>query len=113
MIIDHRVYAFKPDMLQIWMAEWERTALPIQKEILGRFLGMYTTEVGALNEVVHLWAYESLGDRERRRQKMQADPRWRAYLKQLAELAPYEYTSNRILRPTAFSPQLETRYSEA
>jgi hypothetical protein len=106
MIIDHRVYTFKPDKLLRWMDAWQRVALPIQKELLGEFLGMFTTEVGPLNEVIHLWAYESMADREQRRARMLADPRWQAYLVSLAELAPYVQTSNRIIRPTAFSPRL-------
>ena len=35
--------------------------------ILGRLIGYFQTEIGDLNHVVHLWAYDSLEDRAARR----------------------------------------------
>ena len=107
MIIDLRMYTLKPEKLQTWMAGWEQVALPLQKELAGTFLGMYTTEIGPnLSEVVHLWAYDSMGERERRRQKMAEDPRWQAYLRTTRDLAPFVSISSRIIKPTGFSPLL-------
>jgi hypothetical protein len=40
-----------------------------------------TRELGELNHVVAWWQYESLADRERRREHMMADPRWQEYLR--------------------------------
>ena len=108
MIIDHRLYTLRPDKLRMWMDNWARVALPLQQELLGTFLGMYTTEVGPnLSEVIHMWAYESMGDREQRRDRMMADPRWQAYQAGTAAMAPFVSTSSRIIRPTAFSPRLQ------
>lgn len=110
MILDHRLYVIKPDKLYAWLQIWERDALPIQKELLGTFLGMYLTEVGTLNEVLHLWAYTDMGDRERRRLALMQDPRWQKYLADMVELAAFESPTNRIMRPTAFSPRLVPEY---
>lgn len=111
MIIDHRLYTLKPEKLKIWMAGWTHVALPLEKELLGTFLGMFTTEVGSnLSEVIHLWAYDSMGDREIRRQRLADDPRWKAYLETTAEMAPFVSTSSRIIRPTSFSPVLVPQY---
>ena len=51
---------------------------------------------------MHLWGYDSLDDRARRRAALMADPDWRAFL---AEILPLlETQESRILLPTAFSP---------
>ncbi len=64
--------------------------------------GYFTTEIGALSQVTHLWAYEDLEDRRRRRQQLADDPRWQAFLPKLSEnIAQAE---NKILLPTDFSP---------
>ena len=59
-------------------------------------------DVGALSTVVSLWGYESAGEREERRARLQADERWKAFL---AKIQPLIHTQqNRILVPVAFSP---------
>jgi hypothetical protein len=51
---------------------------------------------------VSLWGYQSMGEREERRARMQADERWKAFL---AKIQPLIHTQqNRILVPPAFSP---------
>ena len=40
----------------------EKHGLPIQLELLGEFLGYFTTEIGELNHVVAWWKYDNLGD---------------------------------------------------
>lgn len=113
MIIDHRLYTLKPEKLKVWMAGWEKVALPLELEILGNFLGMYTTEVGPnLSEVIHLWAYDSMGQREQRRATLYADPRWHAYLATTTEMAPFVQTASRIIKPTAFSPRLSAHFDK-
>jgi hypothetical protein len=52
----------------------------IQRLHLGEPIGWYTTEVGDLNQVVHLWRYLSFEDRAERRQRLFADPGWLAYI---------------------------------
>ena len=44
-----------------------------QKEILGHMVGYYATEIGELNQVVHMWAYEDLNSRVERRAKLMKD----------------------------------------
>ena len=53
---------------------------PIQRLHLGEPIGWYTTEIGALNQVVHLWRYESFDDRAERRNRLFEDPGWLAYV---------------------------------
>jgi hypothetical protein len=49
-------------------------------------VGYYSTEVGTLNMIVHMWAYESLDQREKCRAAMSADPDWQAYLTKIRPL---------------------------
>jgi hypothetical protein len=52
--------------------------------------------------VVHLWGYDSLAERERRRALLAADPEWQDYLKQSPDIIVK--MENRILVPAPFSP---------
>ena len=63
MIIEERDYRIKPGKIGKFVSTYEQHGLPIQKELLGTFLGYFTTEIGELNHVVALWGYEGLDDR--------------------------------------------------
>ena len=79
-----------------------RAACKIQTRILGRLIGYFHTEIGELNQVVHLWGYESLAERERRRALLAADPEWQDYLKNSPDIIVK--MESRILIPAPFSP---------
>ena len=102
MIVEERDYRVKAGKLGQFVSLYEKHGLPIQLELLGKFLGYFTTEIGELNHVVALWGYESLDDRQQRRDRMMADPRWQEYLKMVDGLLDVQ--TNRLLRPTSFSP---------
>ena len=68
MIVEMREYTLHAGKVPEYLQLYEREGLEIQREILGHLVGYYTTEVGeAVNQVVHLWAYESFEDRDARR----------------------------------------------
>ena len=96
---DYHVYTGKlPELVRLYAEE----GIALQQEHLGNLIGWFTVDVGSLSTVVSLWGYEDAGERERRRAKLQADERWRAFL---AKIQPLIHTQqNRILVPTAFSP---------
>jgi hypothetical protein len=86
-----------PEYLQLY----EREGLSIQREILGHMVGYYTTEVGpAVNQIVHLWAYDNFEDRLRRRARLAADPGWQSYLQKIRPMLAAQ--RNRLLRPAPF-----------
>ncbi|QRG09324.1 NIPSNAP family protein [Xanthobacter dioxanivorans] len=103
MIVEERIYvlhthASMKEYLNIYSTE----GLPVQKEILGGFLGYFTTEIGVQNQLVHLWAYDDLEERRKRREKLAEQPAWQSCL---LKIRPMIMTmENRILIPTAFSP---------
>jgi NIPSNAP len=101
-IVELREYHIYTGKLPEYLRIYEEEGLPIQVPILGNLIGFFTTEVGALSSIVHLWGYESLAERERRRAELQAHEGWKAYL---AKVQPLIHTQqNRILVPTSFSP---------
>lgn len=57
-----------------------------------------------LNQVVHLWKYESLADRERKRAALEADPDWTLYRRHSAEAGYLAAQENQILKSAPFSP---------
>jgi hypothetical protein len=72
------------------------------RQTLGGLIGYFVTEVGPLNEVVHLWAYESLGDRDRRREACAAHPDWPKFLATVRPL--FEHMETRVMTPASFTP---------
>lgn len=102
MIVEERSYTTHPGKALEYIRRYEEEGLAIQRPILGHLVGYFTSEIGALNQVVHLWAYQDLADRAARRAKLLADPRWKLYA---AKVVPLLLTQeNRIFVPAPFSP---------
>lgn len=104
MIVDLRIYTCRPNRAAEFLAIYQAKGWELQQRHLGRCLGWYTTIEGELNQVVHMWGYDSQADREARRTALAADPAWGAYLAAVAEADVLLSMGNRILKPTAFSP---------
>ena len=79
MIVEERIYTALPGKSLEYVRMYEAEGLAIQRPILGNLVGYFTTEIGTLNQIVHLWAYEDLADRAARRGTLLSDPRWKAY----------------------------------
>ena len=103
MIIDLRTYTMLPGRLNAWLKLFEAEALPVMERYLGKPIGVFTTEVGTLNQVVLLWGYDSQADREQRRGALDADPDWAAYRKKSAEAGNVQHQENKIIKSTSFS----------
>jgi NIPSNAP len=104
MLYEIRTYTFKPLRAAEWLALYKTEALPIQQEYLGELIGFFTTEIGDISRIVHIWAYKSLDDRLERRDRMAADPRWQAFGSKVKALDILVSMESRIMRPTDFSP---------
>ncbi len=100
-IVDIRTYNIVPSKMAEYLALFESDALPVLRRHLGEPLGYFVTAHGALNQVVHLWGYESLADLERRRETRDADPAWQAYLVKTEGLVQSQ--ENKLAKPTEFS----------
>jgi hypothetical protein len=102
MIVEERTYTVKPGTVHVYYQDYDPRGLAIQTRILGNLIGYFHTEIGELNQIVHLWGYDSLAERERRRAALAADPEWHAYLKQSPDIVVK--MESRILTPAPFSP---------
>ncbi|MEJ7930070.1 NIPSNAP family protein [Ramlibacter sp. AN1015] len=103
MIIDQRTYTIQIGLMRDFLALYAAEGLAVQTEHLGPPLGYYTTEVGDVNQVVHLWRYTDMADRERRRAALEADPRWLAYRRKAAAAGQVLRQCNAILRAVDFA----------
>lgn len=100
MIVEERIYTTHPGKWRDYLALYEAQGMAIQQRILGRMVGYYYSDVGELNQIVHMWAYEDLNERAERRARLMADPDFRAYV---AEMLPLlQCQSSRILTPAPF-----------
>jgi hypothetical protein len=102
MIVEQRVYTLKPGKTQAYLALYEARGLQVQRLHLGRLLGYFVSEFGELNRIVHMWVYDDLSDRERRRAKLFSDERWISVVTDLYEMI--DRMESHILTPTSFSP---------
>jgi len=105
MIVDLRTYTMVPGRLAAFLDLYEKEGMPIQIRYLGKPIGYFVSEIGPLNQIVHLWGYESMADREKRRSAMEADADWIAYRKKSAASGNVQHQENKIIKSTSFSPK--------
>ncbi len=102
MVIDHRTYTLKPGTTAQYMKVYQEKGLPTQTKHLGQPIGWFYTEIGPLNQIIHMWGYKDLNDRAERRANMQKDPAWGEFLKEAREMIVN--MENKILLPASYSP---------
>ena len=76
MIVEQRDYHVVTGKLPELVRLYAEEGIAIQREVLGGFLGAFTTDVGALSTYTSLWGYESHAERESRRASLQARDDW-------------------------------------
>ena len=102
MFYEMRTYRLRNGAIPAYLKVVEDEGIAIQKQHLGELVGYFFSEIGAINEIVHIWAFTSLDDREARRARLMADPAWQAFLPKIRDLI--EVAENKILKPAPFSP---------
>ncbi len=77
MIYELRTYTVKPGTI----GEMVKAASTVSREIrgndYGKLEGYWSTEIGTLNQVMHLWSYNDLNERARLRAELATKSRWR------------------------------------
>ena len=102
MIVEQRDYHVVTGKLPELVRLYGEEGIAIQRDVLGGFLGAFTTDVGALSTYTSLWGYDSHAERESRRAALQVRDDWQQFL---GRIQPFIHTQqNRILVPTPFSP---------
>jgi hypothetical protein len=71
-IVEQRDYHVHTGKLPELVKLYEDEGIAIQQEVLGGFVGAFTTEVGALSTYTSMWRYDSFAEREQRRAALQA-----------------------------------------
>ena len=100
MLVEMRTYTLAPGATARYLKTYAEKGLAVQTRILGCLVGYYTVEIGSLNQVVHLWGYDSLDERSSRRAILWKDPEWRSYVKEIANLVQAQEAC--ILSPAPF-----------
>ena len=104
MLVDVRVYTCKPGTINKHLELYETMGKEPQARHLGQPLLYAKCETGNPNEYMHVWVYESAGDRETKRTGMWADPDWIAYTQESAKLGALEKQENKLYTPVSFYP---------
>lgn len=102
MIVEERTYTLHPGKAADWLRIYEADAMATQVPVLGHMVGYFTTEFGPLNQVIHMWGYDGLDDRARRRAELFAKPAWNSFL---GKVRPFLIDQDsKVLLPAPFSP---------
>jgi hypothetical protein len=99
-IYELRAYRLKPGAAREW-CNHAMEAMPI-REKYSKPVGLWITEAGQPNEVVHIWAYPDLNARAAARDAATADPGWQAFLQKARPLV--EEMHSTVMLPAAHSP---------
>ena len=102
MLIEMRTYVLHAGKMAAFLDAMEKEGIAIERPILGRLLGFYSSEIGTLNQVITMWGYADMAEREEKRARLYADPAWIAFAPKTTHLIQTMQTE--ILRPTSFSP---------
>jgi hypothetical protein len=89
MLYELRTYTVKPGSLGDVVKAASTLARDIRKDDYGKLEGYWLTEIGPLNQVVHLWSYADFSERSRLRGALSKNSRWTGeYLPLIRPLIP-------------------------
>ena len=100
MLVEQRIYNLLPGKVDAYVDFFERHDLSFMVPIMGMPVGWYTTEFGPLNQVIQMWAFEDMDDRDRRRAAVVRDPAWKGHIANLGPLVVSQ--ESKLLRPAPF-----------
>ncbi len=95
MVYEMRVYTLQPGKVPEFQALIEE-GLPVISKY-SKLVGWWSTEVGPLNEVVHIWAYEDMNHRAQARAAQAEDPQMQVFRPKAQGMIVSQY--NKILTP--------------
>jgi hypothetical protein len=101
-IFDMRTYVCRPGTIAAHLKIYEQYGSKPQTKHLGKPVFYAVTETGLVNSYVHIWCYEDVADRAKKRAAMQADPGWQEFMKKSAELGALVSQNNQIMNEVPF-----------
>jgi NIPSNAP len=99
-IYELRWYRTQPGRAGEWLEHFK--AIMPTRDKYTRRVGLWQTQAGQLNEVVHMWAYRDLNDRADARAKLGQDPAWQSFLGKAMPLLAHMQAI--VLNPASHSP---------
>ncbi len=103
MIYDYRVYTLNPGATPAYMAGVRELGLPIRQRHGVTLSGWYRSDIGDLNQVVHIWGYNDLAHMQEAKAAVHADPDWTGkYLPRNRGLVQTQKTY--LMNSPAFAP---------
>jgi hypothetical protein len=104
MIYDFRVYTFKPGKVAEYMAAVEELSVPIRAKYGIKLAGWYYSDIGELNQVVHIWGYRDHAHLAEAKAQVASDPDWTGkYIPRVAGLLESQKTY--LMLSPDFAPQ--------
>jgi hypothetical protein len=102
MIVEMRTYTVQSGSVGECLRIYEAEGLAIQKQVLGNLIGYFYSEIGPLNQVIHMWGFSDLNDRQQRRETLAKAPGWEKYHAKIRQLIISQETQ--IMNCASFSP---------
>ena len=105
MIYELRVYRALPGRMPALLKRFETRTLKIWERMGIRQVGFWTTLIGPCHlELIYMLAWESMGDRQAKWDKFQADPEWlEAWADSEKDGIIVGNVESSLLKPTSFS----------
>jgi hypothetical protein len=102
MFYEMRTYRLKVGAMPAYLNLVANEGIALQKKHLGELVAYFTSDIGPLNQIVHIWRFASLDDRDLRRKQLLLDAEWQVFMPKLQPLI--EEMEIKIMCPTSFSP---------
>jgi NIPSNAP len=99
-VYELRWYRTQPGKAGEWITHFKEI-LPVRAQFMRR-VGVWTTEIGQLNEVVHMWVFKDLNDRAASRAKLGQNAEWQAFVGKTVPLLAHMQSI--VLIPAGHSP---------
>lgn len=111
MIYEVRTYDLKPTTLPTVLERFG--AAYEHRKQYSELAAFWYTEIGPLNQIVHVWGYESMAERERIRAEAAKDPHWPPdigeFLGHMESEIYVPFPFSPLLKPGKFGPYYEMR----
>ena len=102
MIYELRTYTLRPGTVPQFSEVFDKEIRPVSTKHKLNLVGFWHTEIGELNQVVHLWAFEDLNQRAEQRGAFLQDSAMTPVLPRIRDMQVHQ--ESKILIPAAFSP---------
>ncbi len=76
MLHEIRTYTLIPGKVPEYLRLAEEVSLPIRRNDAGVLVGWFSSDIGILNQLVHIWEWKDLEERQRQRVVLRARPGW-------------------------------------